>query len=202
MKKAILLSVLVLFLASSVTALEIGGVTLPDTLKAGDTELLLNGAGLRKKFGFKVYAAGLYLTKKDTDNKSILEADAPMAIKKIWLRTAGEDKLNSVFFKSFAQVVNAPETKKYTAESDYGPATKDIVTFMSWVSAKPTGKGHVWTYIYTPGKGTDVYVSDGTKEEFKGTIEGIEFKKALFSIWIADKQAVGKKLKKNMLGIK
>ncbi len=201
-KKSVYLVLVALLVSSSVAAFEIGGVDLPDTLKAGDSELLLNGAGLRKKFGFKIYAAGLYLTKKSHDNKNILDADSPMAIKKIWRRTGGVDKINSVFFKSFAKVVNAPKADRYTATSDYGPLTKEIVTFMSWVASKPTGKGQVWTYIYVPDKGTTIYVSDGTKEELKGTIKGVAFKKALFGIWLADQQAVGDRLKRNLLGVK
>ena len=61
------------------TAMEIGGVYLPDTLMAGKHPLLLNGAGLRKKVFIKVYAGGLYLEQKLHGPQEIIGADAPMA---------------------------------------------------------------------------------------------------------------------------
>ena len=51
-----------LFLAARpALARELAGVSLPDTLSAGDKALKLNGLGLRKKAIFKVYVGGLYL---------------------------------------------------------------------------------------------------------------------------------------------
>ena len=48
-------------LGTTALAGELAGVTLPDTLKAGEKTLKLNGLGLRKKAVFKVYVGGLYL---------------------------------------------------------------------------------------------------------------------------------------------
>ena len=45
-------------------AAEVGGVNMPNTLKADGTDLVLNGAGTRTKFFIKVYVAGLYLNQK------------------------------------------------------------------------------------------------------------------------------------------
>ena len=42
-------------LGAAAQARELEGVTLPDTLTAGEKTLKLNGAGLRKKAMFKVY---------------------------------------------------------------------------------------------------------------------------------------------------
>ena len=52
------------------TALEIAGVTLPDTL---NTDLQLNGAGIRSKFFFKIYIAELYLEHPSTKADEILD---------------------------------------------------------------------------------------------------------------------------------
>ena len=49
--------------------------------------------------------------------------------------------------------------------------------------------------IYVPEKGLAVTING----KFKGLIEGIEFKKALYAIWLGDKPA-SSKLKKGMLG--
>ena len=63
MKRTALLLLTILFLSNVVGALKIGGKSLPDTMTLGDTELVLNGAGLRKKLVIKVYAGALYLPK-------------------------------------------------------------------------------------------------------------------------------------------
>ncbi len=184
-----------------VSALEIGGVVLPENLKAGNEQLSLNGAGIRTVFGFKVYAVGLYLSKKDSDGKAILDSDNPMALKMQWRRAVPPQKINSVFFESFAKVTGSPEASEYGPTNNYGPQTKEIVLFMSWVSKEETTPEHAWTYIYTPGKGTDVFMYNGKQETLMGTIKGIEFKKVLFSIWLSEDPPVGIKLKKNLLGL-
>ncbi len=43
-----------LLFPSMVMGFEIGGVTLPDSIPAGKQVLILNGAGIRKKFFFKI----------------------------------------------------------------------------------------------------------------------------------------------------
>ncbi|NRA12526.1 MAG: chalcone isomerase family protein [Crocinitomicaceae bacterium] len=49
--------------------------------------------------------------------------------------------------------------------------------------------------IYKPGKGAAVMVNG----KYKGLVAGLEFKKALFSIWLGSNPA-DKKLKSKMLG--
>jgi hypothetical protein len=45
--------------SSSLLASSLAGVTLPDTVQAGGSTLVLNGLGVRTKIGVKVYIAGL-----------------------------------------------------------------------------------------------------------------------------------------------
>ena len=59
-------------LGTTTVAGELAGVTLPDTLKAGEKTLKLNGLGLRKKAVFKVYVGGLYLESPSKDASAIL----------------------------------------------------------------------------------------------------------------------------------
>jgi long-chain acyl-CoA synthetase len=58
---AVLVVLAVSPLGTAALAGELAGITLPDTLKAGEKTLKLNGLGLRKKAVFKVYVSGLYL---------------------------------------------------------------------------------------------------------------------------------------------
>ena len=82
MKKIVLTLILTGFIFSVPTfaKTEIGGVTLPDTLKVGDETLVLNGGGIREKFWLDMYVGGLYLSQKETNSQKIIESDQPMAI--------------------------------------------------------------------------------------------------------------------------
>ena len=203
MKKLLFLIILVVLLAAeTVMAAEIGGVVLPETFKAGDTELKLNGYGLRTKFGFKVYAVGMYLKEKSGDNNSILNADQSMALIMNFRRTVPVKKINGVFYDSFAAIVKAPKSDNYDETSDYGPLTKEIVGFMEKFAERKVTKKDRFTFVYTPGKGTVVYLNDSEKESVIITIPGLEFKKALFAIWVGEEAPVGAGLKDKLLGKK
>jgi hypothetical protein len=54
-------------------------VSVPDSVKAGGADLVLNGLGIRKAtlLKVKVYVAGLYLPEKSNDAGRILSADRP-----------------------------------------------------------------------------------------------------------------------------
>lgn len=53
-------------------AVQVGGVDFAPKLSAPQTPLTLNGAGLRTRIGFKVYAMGLYLRAPLTDAAAII----------------------------------------------------------------------------------------------------------------------------------
>ena len=201
-KKVFLTTALVFCAAAAVMAFEVAGITVPDTYKENDTKLVLNGAGLRVVFGFQVYVGALYLKQKSTDAKSIINADEMMAIRLQWRRSAPPYKIKEVYYKSFAVSTGAKEAKVYGPEHDYGPLTKEINTYMSWVAQKKAAKGHYWNNVYVPGEGTKVYLFDGEKETLMGTIKGLDFKKVLFTIWLGEDNVrnVSSDLKEQMLG--
>jgi hypothetical protein len=55
-------------------AVEVAGVKFDDKSRVGTGELVVNGAGLRKKAVFKVYAMALYLPEKRGDAEAVLAA--------------------------------------------------------------------------------------------------------------------------------
>jgi len=83
---AVVVGSAVLTLGAAALAGELAGATLPDTLKAGEKTLKLNGLGLRKKAVFKVYVGGLYLESPSKDAGAILGADQAKAIRMHFLR--------------------------------------------------------------------------------------------------------------------
>ncbi|MGM0450424.1 MAG: chalcone isomerase family protein, partial [Pseudomonadota bacterium] len=56
------------------------GVELPGTIEVADTELSLNGAGVRSKWFMNLYVGSLYLPEEFDSAEAIVEADQPMAI--------------------------------------------------------------------------------------------------------------------------
>ena len=103
-----LLSLAAVLIGSAVSALgpaalagELAGATLPDTLKAGEKTLKLNGLGLRKKAVFKVYVGGLYLESPSKDAGAILGADQAKAIRMHFLRDLTKAQLVEAFQEGF-----------------------------------------------------------------------------------------------------
>lgn len=161
-----------------------GEVTLPGSILAEGKNLVLNGQGYRTKFIIKVYAAGLYLPQRATDARAVIELDEPMAIRMrfVYREVSAEDLVNA-WNEGFAN-------------SGYplSPLKGRIEKFNSLFTI-PARTGDVYDFIYTPGRGTHVTCGNGTE----ALIEGLDFKKALFSIWLGDKPA-DSGLKEAMLG--
>ncbi len=169
----------------SARALEIGGVKVSEVMPAGDSSLLLNGAGIRKKtfLRIKVYAGGLYLLRKSSDPASIIKADAPMAVKMIFI-------YNGVSPKKLTHAWN----EGFAASGCSVSSAAAIKQFNSFFTEE-AGRGDFYDLVYLPGVGVTV----SRNGLLKGTIAGLDFKKALFSIWLGENPAdLG--LKKSMLG--
>ena len=187
MFKKFLLTVLVLsFTTTAGLAVESGGAIIPDTMSIDNEELVLNGTGIRKKFGFKVYVGGLYLRAKTMVSQDIINGDEPMAITMTWRRSGPIDKVTDVFADGF----------KYAAAPNYDGLKPYIDKFLG--SVVKAEKQDVWKYLYTPGKGTAVYYND----VLSTTIDGLEFKKALFAVWLLETDVFtgDKELRDGMLG--
>ncbi len=80
-------------LSSALSAADIGGVRVDDKTSVGGQELVLNGAGIRKRVVFNVYVASLYLPQKAADVGGVL-AKAPRRIRLDLLRTLSADALD------------------------------------------------------------------------------------------------------------
>jgi hypothetical protein len=177
--------VALMVLPALASAEKIGGVNIPDSLTAGNVPLVLNGAGLRKKFFMKIYAGALYLQEKSHDPRKIIEAEKPMAIRMHFIYDGvSNQKLIDTWNEGFDNGTGgntapiAPQIQKFNA------------CFTEDASA-----GDVYDIIYTPGQGVRVY----KKNQLRGAIHGVAFKKALFAVWLGEKPA-DEDLKEGMLG--
>jgi hypothetical protein len=172
-----------LALALPVSARELSGVTMPDTVTVGERTLKLNGMGVRKKAIFKVYVGGLYLETPSKDAAAILAADAPRVIRMQYVRDVEKAKITEAFRDGFQN--NTPDL-----------AAKQKATIDGMVAAVPDLKdGQTMSFTYVPGKGTTL-AHDG-KDLFSA--EGKEFADAVFSLWMGPKPP-SEDLKKGLLG--
>ena len=184
-RKILVVLCLAFIIIVPVQAKEIGGVNLSDTITAGKDQLVLNGAGLRKKYFVKVYAGGLYIRKKESDAKKIINADEPMAIRMQFI-------YDGVSGKELVDAWN--EGFSNATAGNLGPIKERIDNFNSFF-AEEARKGDIYDIIYTPGQGASVYI----KGKLMGTVSGLDFKKVLFAIWLGEKP-VDNSLKQGMLG--
>ena len=185
MWKIVLAALLLFTSVIPARALEIGGVSLPEKIPAADSALLLNGAGIRKKtfLRIKVYAGGLYLLPKSSSPVAIINADAPMAVKMVFIYDGvSPKKLIDAWNEGFSA---AGCTKSLSAE----------IQKFNLFFTEEAKRGDVYDLVYLPGVGVTV----SRNGMAKGTVAGLDFKKALFSIWLGEKPA-DSGLKKSMLG--
>jgi hypothetical protein len=184
MKNATLCAVVMaVVLALPAAAKDVGGVQFPDTLSVEGKELKLNGAGLRTKVVFKVYAAGLYLQNPSSSAQQVIESDQVKRVRMSMLRDLEKKTISEAIVSGFKE--NA---------GDKLPALQErLDTFTSAIPDLKKGDELVLTYV--PGKGTTIESKAGQKI----SVQGKDFADALFSVWLG-KSPVDGSLKDGMLG--
>ena len=172
-KTAMLTAFAILALASmfNLHAGTLASVTLPETVHAGNSTLVLNGMGLRTKFMVKVYVAGLYLAQKSSDPQAILKADVPKRIVMHFVRDVSKNQIADGFTESFEN--NMPEAAK--------TLKPDIDRLFAALEAAKDGDEIVFTYL--PGTGTSLAIAGKDKL----TIAAPAFSEMLFSVWLGPK---------------
>ena len=156
----------------------------PATLEFGETRLNLNGSGTRKKAFISLYQSGLYLTNPSSDATAIISADEPMAIRiSIVSGFISSKKMNDALSDGFEQ----------STAGNTAPIAAKITAFRYGFSDE-ISKLDQFDLVYRPETGVEV-IKNG---EIKATVTGLDFKKALFGIWLSG-DPIQKSLKKAML---
>jgi hypothetical protein len=179
-----LLLSLMLLVPIAASAANVAGVNMEDKTTVNGQNLVLNGAGLRKKFFIKVYVGGLYLPAKMSNPASILSSDAPRRMVMHFLYSVSKDQMCDAWEEGLE--ANTPHP---SAE-----VKKDFKTLCSWMEPIPKGNRLVLTYV--PGTGTIVEVNG----KVKGTLPGKATADAIVSTWIGPKPAMGDDFKNAVLG--
>jgi len=174
----------VLALAAPALARDVAGVPFTETLAAGGQELKLNGAGVRKKVFFKVYAGGLYLAQPSGDADAVVAADAPKLVRMVFLRDVDKGKILETYREGFQRNSAGPALQGLLAKLDrIGPALADMRS------------GAEMSVTYLPGQGTTVAAAGATPV----TVEGKDFADAMFRNWLGPSPA-DQDLKAKLLG--
>ncbi len=180
---------ILLFLVTSVFGQDyvtVSDVKVPTALEFKGSKLTLNGAGLREKFFLDLYVMGLYVKNKTKDAKKIINADEPMVANlHIVSRLVTRDKMMSSIQEGFEKALGG----KISAMQP------KIDKFKSYFK-KELKVGDLVSLRYAPGEGTAAYLNN----QYLGTIKGLDFKKALFTIWLGE-DPVDEDLKEGILGL-
>ena len=167
---------------------EVGGVKFPSTMTLANTPLHLNGAGVRYKAVFKVYAAGLYLNGKASTPEAVLASTGPRRMHIVMLREIDANELGKLFTKGMEQNASREEFSKVI------PGVIKMSDIFS--QRKKLAVGEYFTIDYVPGTGSVISVLGKPASE---PIKEPEFFNALMKIWLG-KNPADAQLKDLLLG--
>lgn len=186
--KKLLLAIALFAATAAGAAVDVEGVKFADTAKVGDAELVLNGAGLRSKFFFKVYAVGLYLAEKKHSVHELLALKSAKRLHMVTLR----DLTAAQFADALVEGIH-----KNLGEAEVAPLKARIEQFRSAILAlKSAPRGATVNIDWLPASGTR-FVFNG--EQRSEDIPGEDFYRALLKIWLGERPAQDN-LKAQLLG--
>ena len=167
-------------------AAEVAGVKVADSIKVGNNELVLNGAGLRSKLFIKVYVGALYVGQKAATPAAIYDSATPRRLVLRLLRDLDADSLHSALDEGLRNNHSPAELSDMKAQAD------QLGGIM-----KAMGKVHEGDTVSIDFSAEGVVVSQNG--EVRGKVAGANFAKALLKVWLGDKPADAS-LKKALLG--
>jgi len=177
-----------LIIVSAQAATVVRGIAFPDTVECGQQTLQLNGAGVRVKVIFDIYAASLYLPRKQSSAETALGLPGPKSVQAVMLRDLTSDEFVGAMIKGFKDNNSASD------QARLAPQLERLQGMMQSVGKAP--KGTVLRLDFVPGSGTRITV-DG---QVRGAdIPGDDFYQALMRIWLGPKP-VDADLKSALLG--
>ena len=168
--------------------IDVGGAKIEDVVDLQGSKLQLNGAGVRYRAVFKVYAAGLYVGKKVSTPEEVFAAPGPKRMAITLLRDIDSNELGKAFTKGFED--NSPKSEM----SKLIPGLTKMGQIFADQKKMMTGEN--FTIDWIPGTGTVISVRGVQQgEPFKEP----EFYAALMRIWLGHNPA-DSKLKDALLG--
>jgi Chalcone isomerase-like len=159
--------------APAAAGVEVAGVRYAPTTAVGNANLQLNGAGIRYKAIFKVYAAGLYLGAKAATPEAVYTAPGAKRLHVVMLRDIDANELGKLFTDGM---------QKNATREEFGKSIPGTLKLAELFAAKKKlVAGDSFDVDYTPGVGTTITING------KATGEPITepvFFTALMKIWL------------------
>ena len=184
----VVLAALALSGSALAATVDVGGIKIEDTAEVGGSTLVLNGAGVRYKAIFKVYAAALYVGTKVATPEEFYAAPGPKRIAITMLREVESKELGKAFTTGI---------EDNTPKGQMGKLITGLVQMGEiFASQKKLLPGETFTNDWIPGTGMVITV--------KGVPQGkpfkeLEFFNALMRIWLGP-QPADLRLKDALLG--
>ncbi|MGI2259535.1 chalcone isomerase family protein [Shewanella sp. GXUN23E] len=172
-----------LFSGQTLAATEIAGIELPGSVMMQDTQLTLNGAGVRSKFFMDLYVGSLYLPTAAHDLKQVLAEPSALVRLNITSGLITADKMRDAINEGF----------ELATDGDISAIKPQITEFMGLFD-EAIQEGDQFSFLTTANS-----VTSYKNGKLLSTIEGEAFRTALLSIWLGDDPAQNS-LKKAMLG--
>ena len=174
--------------SSAMAQVTVSGVRFEETTDIRGSKAHLNGAGIRYKAIFKVYSAGLYLTRKAGTTEEVLAAPGAKRITITMLRDIDSSELGKLFSRGIEDNMDK------AAFSRVIPGVLRMSQIFS--ENKRLVAGDSFAIDWIPGTGTVVFIRGVQQgEPFKEP----EFYNALLRIWLGPNPADWK-LKEALLG--
>lgn len=189
MKKALVLSTLLMMSSSAMAATEISGVSIPDSITPQGESIQFNGAGVRSKFFIDLYVGSLFTNEQFTNKKlsqgeAVINSTESVAIRlNITSGMITSEKMIKAMEEGFELATAGQEHNLDTKIKDF------INTF-----AEPIQEGDQFTLLSVPNEGLISYKNG----EFMSITSGEDFRKTVLAIWLGEKPT-DKSLKKDML---
>ncbi len=176
---------------ASLADVVVSGVKFEEVTDVRGTKLQLNGAGIRYKAVFKVYAAGLYLTKKVTSPEEVLAMPGAKRLSITMVREIDSAELGKLFSRGIEDNMDKAAFSKLV------PGVLRMSQVFS--DCKKLNVGDSFTLDWIPGTGTVVAINSPKCSKDIEPFKEPEFYNALLRIWLGPVPADWK-LKDALLG--
>lgn len=182
---AILLLAAALAAPAPAGAAEVSGIEIPDQVRLENQTLILNGAGVRRKFFFRIYLGALYLPTATTEAEQAITMPGPKRVLMHFIYDElTREQIVGAWNDGFEANLTAGERQAL------GDAITRFNELFTGVAA-----GDELYIDYLPGEGTRVMLNGVTR----GIVEGEDLARALLRIFLG-KDPADSSLKRGMLG--
>jgi long-chain acyl-CoA synthetase len=156
-------------------AAEVAGVKVDPKVRVGGVDLVLNGAGLRRRFMTDVYIIGLYFSKRTTDSESAIDSAGPKRIALTFMRDVTAQSLVDALYEGVQDNTSRAEFARLKPSAD---ALSAIMLPLGLAR-----KGDVVALDYLPNVGAQVIMNGRV---IGRPVPGHNLYRALLRIWLGD----------------